>query len=86
VHFLHALIFFHVFISFPRSINTYKDTYILAYIYYSNDFDLRKIQVMQDLLEQNDCISQDASVMVLVLEICMSSKHFVMKCSAKRGI
>jgi hypothetical protein len=40
---------------------------------------------MQDLLEQDDCISQEASVMVLVLEICMSSEH-VMKCSVKRGI
>jgi hypothetical protein len=59
-------LFFHFFdISFfLKSTNTVLYI-ILHYItYYSNDFDLRKIRVAQNLQEWNDCIIQKAPVLV----------------------
>jgi hypothetical protein len=38
-----------------------------AYVYCCNDYDLCKIQVMQELSEQNDWISQGASVMKILI-------------------
>jgi hypothetical protein len=46
-----------------QSVNMHKHAYICAHIYYSNDFDLHKIQVMQDLQEWNDCVIWGASVL-----------------------
>jgi hypothetical protein len=40
----------------------HKHAYIRTYVYYSNDFDLRKIRVAQDLPERNDCVSRGLSV------------------------
>lgn len=58
-----------VFCAYNESVNVsifstnYKHAYICTYIYYSNDFDLHKIQVTQDLLEQNNYVCQKASVL-----------------------
>jgi hypothetical protein len=37
-----------------------------TYIYYSNNFDLRKIQVIRNLQEQNDRITRGAHVLYSV--------------------
>jgi hypothetical protein len=51
--------------------HTHTHTHTRAYAhaqYCSHYFGLCKIQIVQDLLEQNDCINQEASAVVLVLE------------------
>jgi hypothetical protein len=50
--------FSHAFILCTK----HKHSYIHMHIYYSNDLDIHKIQVMQDLQEWNDCVSRGASV------------------------
>jgi hypothetical protein len=58
MHFFHALIF-HVFIFFYTS-HTCTNTPPCVRTYHSNDFDLRKIPVTQDIPERSD-LSQGAS-------------------------
>jgi hypothetical protein len=53
---------FHAFMFF--STNTH--TYVRTYVYYGNDFDLRKIRMTQYIPEWSDCVSRGASVIQLL--------------------
>jgi hypothetical protein len=52
------LIYIYIYFFFFRITNMHKHAYTPTYVCYSNDFDLRNIQVAQDLPEWNDCISR----------------------------
>jgi hypothetical protein len=45
-----------------QSVNMHKHADIRTYVYYSNDFDLRKIRVTHNLQQRKDCVTRGAPV------------------------
>jgi hypothetical protein len=41
----------------------HKHAHLHTYVIFSNDFDLHKIRVMQNLQEQNDCVTRGPPVL-----------------------
>jgi hypothetical protein len=59
----------------------HKHAYIHVYVYYSNDFDLGTIWVMQNLQEWNGCVARGAHVLHNVLYE-LQCYHLILLCLA----
>jgi hypothetical protein len=58
-----SMLSFFSLLFFLSSANMHKYTYICLYVYYGSDFNLCKIQVMQNLQKRDDCITWGVSVL-----------------------
>jgi hypothetical protein len=48
---------FIIYLFFLQSKNMHNHAYVRSYLYYSNDFELHKIQVAQNRQERNSCVT-----------------------------